>query len=252
MAIYVDPNGNAMDKPLSGSRAVSLRSPPGMPATTAPPQLPPVDMGAAEEVKTMRGAQNPNVGPGRPSAEAQQWQEMRRAPSAPGAAAGEAAAAQAQRNMGGRIGLSPRGIANIPGAIANSVVDPLRPFVNSAAGKIVGGLAAGDAIGQGMRDDSTARYAKRFGMDEPTGDQSIGDIAKFAGLRALGFASDLGNNLTGGLAGKYLFRDMQDQPAAAPNPGVMAKPAAPVAAPDHFKRERQSVRYGIRAALAAS
>lgn len=49
--------------------------------------------------------------------------------------------------------------------------------------------------------DLTDRYAQRFGVDAPTGDGSFGDVAKFAAIRAGGFASDLGNTLTGGLAG---------------------------------------------------
>lgn len=82
-------------------------------------------------------------------------------------------------------------------------------------------LAAGSAIGDSTAPDSTARYAKRFGVDEPTGDGSVGDILKFSALRAGGFASDLGNTLTGGLAGR-LFADQQ--PGAMPEP---AQPAAP-------------------------
>ena len=67
-------------------------------------------------------------------------------------------------------------------------------------------LAVGSAIGSAMDDNSTARYAERFGVSEPTGDGSLGDIAKFTALRAGGFASDLGNNLTLGLAGN-LYAD---------------------------------------------
>lgn len=205
MAIYVDPNGNAMDKPLSGSRAVSLRTPAG-PVTASPvPQAPPVNMGMAQEVPTMRAA-----------------------PSVPGAAAGEAAAK--------------RGVAYRAG----QAVGGLRGAGGSAAPLLVAGGTIG-AINDATADDSTARYAKRFGVSEPTGDGSIGDIAKFAALRAGGFASDLGANIldTGtavvngvrkaaGAAPIPTFRSLMfrdgdpNQPAAAP---AIAAPAKPAAAP---------------------
>lgn len=99
-----------------------------------------------------------------------------------------------------------------------------RAAVNGKAGKGFGAMAAIPAMVESAADDSTARYAQRFGMDEPTGDGSAGDIAKFAALRGLGFASDLGNNLTMGLAGN-LYRDNQGEQA----PGAAA--AAPQKAP---------------------
>jgi hypothetical protein len=77
------------------------------------------------------------------------------------------------------------------------------------AGKGGAILAAVPAIAASADDDSTARYAERFGMQEPTGDGSAGDIAKFAALRGLGFASDVGSALTFGLADK-LYRDKQE------------------------------------------
>ena len=57
-------------------------------------------------------------------------------------------------------------------------------------------------------------------MDEPTGDGSVGDVAKFATLRGLGYASDLGRNLAdiapgGGALVDSFFRDNQS-PAAKP------------------------------------
>lgn len=99
-----------------------------------------------------------------------------------------------------------------------------RSAVNGTAGKGVAALSVFPALAESAAEDSTARYAKRFGMDEPTGDGSAGDILKFAALRGLGFASDLGNNLTMGLAGN-LYRDNQGEQA----PGTAA--AAPRQAP---------------------
>ena len=100
----------------------------------------------------------------------------------------------------------------------------VRSTVNGTTGKGVGALAVIPALAESAAKDSTARYAKRFGMDEPTGDGSVGDILKFAALRGLGFASDLGNNLTMGLAGN-LYQDNQGEQA----PGTAA--AAPRQAP---------------------
>lgn len=100
----------------------------------------------------------------------------------------------------------------------------VRSAVNGTAGKGVAALSFIPALAESAAEDSTARYAKRFGMDEPTGDGSAGDILKFAALRGLGFASDLGNNLTMGLAGN-LYRDNKGEQA----PGTAA--AAPRQAP---------------------
>lgn len=99
-----------------------------------------------------------------------------------------------------------------------------RSAVNGTTGKGVAALSVIPALAESDAEDSTARYAKRFGMDEPTGDGSVGDILKFAALRGLGFASDLGNNLTMGLAGN-LYQDNQGEQA----PGTAA--AAPQQAP---------------------
>ena len=78
----------------------------------------------------------------------------------------------------------------------------------NAIGPLAGAFAAVPGIVNATEDDSTARYAERFGVSEPTGDGSLWDIAKFTGLRAGGFATDLGSTLTGGLA-DLLYRDKQ-------------------------------------------
>lgn len=70
-------------------------------------------------------------------------------------------------------------------------------------------LAAAPAIASSAEEDSTARYARRFGVSEPTGDGSLGDIAKFTALRAGGFATDLGSSMTFGLADR-LYQDRQE------------------------------------------
>ena len=111
--------------------------------------------------------------------------------------------------------------ANVTPKGGGGVVNRIRGVVNGTRGGIVGktlskaapvagALATGDALADSAAQDSTARYAERFGVSEPTGDGSAGDIAKFALLRAGGFASDLGNKLTGGIAGRF-YRDRPDQ-----------------------------------------
>lgn len=128
------------------------------------------------------------------------------APAAPTAAAAEGAATQAPSFMKRAL----KGVGKV------------------AAGTAVTGATIG-AIADSAAPDATARYAERFGTTEPTGDGSMQDMLKFAALRAGGFASDLGNNLTGGLAGK-LYRD---QPGETPQPAQVAggAPAAPGVAP---------------------
>lgn len=158
------------------------------------------------------GLRNPNVAPGAPSAEAQAFR-----------ASQQAGAMRAPPSVPGQPTTSLSGLRSMTGAAGNTVRGVLNNSKVSGMLKAGGAVAAAQAIGDSMQDDSTARYAKRFGVSEPTGDGSIGDIAKFAALRAGGFASDLGNNLTGGLAGK-LFRDNPSEPNVAPM--SFAAPAA--------------------------
>jgi len=109
----------------------------------------------------------------------------------------------------------------------SGLVQGARALINGALGKVVAGGAAVQSIGDSMAGDSTDRYAKRFGVAAPVGDGSAGDIARFVGLRAGGFASDLANNLTFGLAGK-LYND--NPGAATPGTPAAAAGAAPGAA----------------------
>lgn len=125
---------------------------------------------------------------------------------------------------------APSAAATRAGAAATAA----RGRINSGIGRTVGAGVAIQAIADSAAEDSTERYARRFGVSEPTGDGSVGDIAKFVGLRAGGFASDLGNNLTFGLAGKYLYRDKQQdaagRPAQTPAAAAGAAPGAAIAA----------------------
>lgn len=89
----------------------------------------------------------------------------------------------------------------------------LRRAARSAKG--AGALAVLAGTAADVAETPTEQYRKRFALE--TNDPSLaGDIA----VRTLGAASDLGNTLTGGVAGKMFYRDLQEPsgeaPAAAP------------------------------------
>jgi len=151
------------------------------------------------------GIRNPNVGTGAPSAEAQAFR-----------ASQQAGAMRAPPSVPGQPTTTLSGLRSVAGAAGNTARQVLNNSKVSGMIKAGGAVAAAQAIGDSMQDDSTARYAKRFGVSEPTGDGSFGDMAKFAALRAGGFASDLGNHLTGGLAGK-LYQDNPGAPDVVPH-----------------------------------
>lgn len=121
----------------------------------------------------------------------------------------DTAAFNAQRGAFGEP-LSPAGQANAQNGGAASqrgrgLIGKARKTVGRV-GPVGAALAAVPAIAAATDEDSTATYARRFGLDEPTGDGSAGDIARFAALRGLGFASDVGSAMTFGLADS-LYRD---------------------------------------------
>lgn len=114
-----------------------------------------------------------------------------------------------------------------------------------AVGRGIGKAAAGYALmaplANQTADDADARYAQRFGWDEypRNEDGSIGQEAsvpgylKYLGKRALGYASDVGDMVTGGLAG-YFYNDNPHAAQASPPPqaaagmgGAAQAPASP-------------------------
>lgn len=138
--------------------------------------------------------------------------------------------------MSDGISNAERVAATPPGYVTGGLAQPASKalsFAKGAATKVAAPLAVAGAITDSAAPDSTDRYARRFGVSPPTGDGSVGDIAKFVGLRAGGFASDLGNKLTLGAAGNFY----RDKPAgtlqfSAPASAAPATPApAPAAAP---------------------
>ena len=159
------------------------------------------------------GPGNPNVGPNG-SSQAQAFQQTR-APTAvapttapsPSATAAEApkvgrlrGAADATRNFFSGAGESAGSVGGAFKSVASPLVSAGKSLVN-AAGKASAPLTLGAAAYDGFNTD-TETYAKRFGLErtEPS-------LARDLGVRALGVASDVGNNLTFGLAKKHLYRD---------------------------------------------
>ena len=129
------------------------------------------------------------------------------------------------------LGAGARQLANGQLSTGTGLLAKGANFIGGLAAKAGGLAAAGSAIIDSRASDSTDRYAQRFGVAAPTGDGSIGDIAKFTALRAGGFASDLGNNLTGGLIGKLAFRDsatpVTNAANVAPISSAQTQPVAP-------------------------
>lgn len=119
-------------------------------------------------------------------------------------------ARQARANAAQPAQSAPRPTPNSAGFVAKG-----RSLLNKGVGGRLGaaGLLSA-AIQPSFDEDSTQRYAKRFGVNEPTGDGSMRDIAKFTALRAGGFATDLADTLTFGQASR-LYRDNEQ---AAGNP----------------------------------
>lgn len=69
--------------------------------------------------------------------------------------------------------------------------------------------AALASTGTEVANTPTDAYEKRFGLGSNNID-GVGGFARDVGVRALGAASDLGNAMTLGLAGKYLYADKQE------------------------------------------
>lgn len=124
--------------------------------------------------------------------------------------------------------------AAAPAAAKPAAAAPVGKVAKIArAAKAVGTVGALAATGIDTATTEQEDYYKRFGL-EPKNDGTItGDLLPNVGVRALGAASDLGNALTFGAAGK-LFRDKQqeqpiasltERPAAAPG-GLPNKPQA--------------------------
>lgn len=208
---------------------VNHRAPDGPPAMQAQPQLgnsvppqtglqnthrPNFTMGgndsaaaarpAGPDVSDVRAKYNPANG----SPEAQAWQAQRAAANASPAAAATPAmgstatptptATAASQGMGYRAGA----------ALGRAAA----PVLRAAGAVAVPATLAGTASATG--ETPTSDYEKRFGLGSNTYD-GVGALARDVGVRALGAASDLGDALTLGMAGKYLYADKQAGAATA-------------------------------------
>ena len=119
---------------------------------------------------------------------------------------------------------APQGAAYRAGAAVGRVAAPALRAVGAAA---VPATLAG--TGGTVAATPTEDYEKRFGL-QPNSLEGFAGFARDVGVRALGAASDLGDGLTMGMAGRYLFADKQgrtNEPATPPtaSTGQAALPA---------------------------
>ena len=119
--------------------------------------------------------------------------------------AGGGSALQGAKTVGKGAWDTTRAMGRVAGGMAQQA-GGVRGIAQGA--KVVGGVTARalPAVSAGIANAFTPSedYYERFGMNPY--DDSRGALGHF-GVRALGFASDLGNALTLGQAGKYLFQD---------------------------------------------
>lgn len=135
----------------------------------------------------------------------------------------EAQAWNAQRNAevmggGGAPPTPPTGGGGQPPSMGRRALNAVKDtsmtggkagLLKTAGGVAMAAPALATAITAGLDNTNTDRtdaYATRFGVDAPTGDGSVGDVAKYTALQAGGFASDVGSTLTMGAADNF-YRD---------------------------------------------
>lgn len=166
------------------------------------------------------GPGNPNV-IGGTSAQSGAYQGQRTGPFQTGVGTAPTAAPATPQTNVGRL----RGAANAAGnfltsagesagSVSGAIKSVASPLISAGktalnvTGKVAAPLTLGTSAVDGLSTD-TEDYARRFGLEntEP-------GVARDLGVRALGVASDVGNNLTFGLAKKYLYRD-GDSPSAS-------------------------------------
>ena len=215
---------------------VDHRAPSGPPAMPAQPQLgnsvppqtglqntyrPNFTMGgndaaaparpAGPDVSDVRAKYNPANG----SPEAKAWQAERTA--GPAASAAPAAAPAAAPVAASAPAAAPQGAGYRAGAAIGRAAAPVLRAAGAAAFPAALAGTASAAF-----ETPTSDYEKRFGF-EPNTAEGLGGFARDVGVRALGVASDLGDTLTMGLAGRNLYADKQPSAAA---PALAASPAA--------------------------
>lgn len=184
---------------------------------------------APDPVTDVRAKYNPANG----SPEAKAFMAERAANPGPQPASAGASAAPKANPVGGAVRRAGAAVANAGRAVAgNRLV--------GAVGRAAAPIAAGTTI-VNTANTPTEDYETRFGFGPSTSDSPAVNLVRDIGVRALGAASDLGNTLTGGLAGQ-LYRDKQAQAgqltpadpvqqAAAAAPRVQPSAPAPATAP---------------------
>ena len=222
-------NGGAPEDLLRGGARtvapyVNHRAPNGPAAMPAQPQLgnsvppqtglqttgykPNFTMGGSDPLNAQsRVVPNPNgvtdarpkYNPANGSPEAKAWQAQRAAATPTSPTPASAASASA----------SPQGAGYRAGA---AVGRGIAPVMKAAGAVALPATLAGTA--SAAAETPTSDYEKRFGF-EPNSIEGVGGLARDVGVRALGAASDLGNALTLGMAGKYLYADKQANAAPA-------------------------------------
>lgn len=145
------------------------------------------------------------------------------------------AAANRARNPATVAARSETAIPRRPGMLSRA--GSLARRVVNAPGRGGAAIAGGAAIVPQLDQDYDRTLERRFGFAEPNvepsqpgvpgdeGDPSLGGFARYFGRRALGYASDLGNVLSFGQAGRA-YRDTPES-AIPPSVEVAAQPEMP-------------------------
>ncbi|MEG0939719.1 MAG: hypothetical protein RSE32_13555 [Comamonas sp.] len=173
----------------------------------------------------------PKYNPANASPEAKAWQSERAAQTAQ----------QAPRTAPASSAAQP--IAQGAAYRAGSVVGRL----GAVAGKALSAIAAPAALAStatAVGETPTEAYEKRFGFG-PNNNEGIGGLARDVGVRALGAASDLGDAMTLGLAGKYLYADKQPGAMPAASPVVVPESMGAAAVPAASSPNSAQVKPGI-------
>lgn len=165
------------------------------------------------------------------------------------------------------LGLGPTSMGQMAKGVASAAWDgaktlkskPIPGVSNMGGASKLGAFGALATTAADTATTPTEQYRERFGLGAYNPDDSNGILfAKDLGVRALGAASDLGNNMTLGLSGKY-YRDKQriDQenhsatPASTTPPPVSKQQPDPTKAPDPAAQAAEKAKADAAAKAAA-
>ena len=215
--------------------------PPAMPAqpllgSSVPPSTgvtnthrPNFTMGGGGDVPPVRPEATdvrPKYNPANGSPEAKAWQAQRAGTTAPAPAAAPAPA------PAGAPAPAPQGAGYRAGAALGRAAAPLLKAAGSVAMPAVLASTAGT-----VGDTPTSDYETRFGFS-PNTTEGVRGLARDVGVRALGAASDVGDALTFGLAGKHLYADKQaNATSAGSTAGAASSGAQPRGLPGYVEAD---------------